>query len=92
MAEYGGMSISDWNSAKETVKKHLGILCAKNPDQYHAVYEAILIHLIVDIFMSRERPDLMPSEALLEKYTKLFREGLGINLMSLESDNWEPND
>ena len=85
--EYGGMSISDWNSAKVTVKKHLGVLASKNPVIYRAVYENIFVHLIVDIFMSKERPDIMSSSEFLTKYTNIFKEGLGINLMSLESDN-----
>lgn len=84
--DYGGMSISDWNSVHLTVQKHLGVLAARDPN-YHAIYETILIHLIVDIFMVKESPKNMTPDEFLTKYITLFREGFGINFQSLESDD-----
>ena len=84
--DYGGMSISDWDSAKRTVQRHLAVLLERNPT-YKSIYETILVHLIVDIFMVKEQPSNMSADEFLKKYTTLFREGLGINLSSLESDN-----
>ena len=87
MAEdYGSMSISDWNSARDTVARHLAHLMQKD-SSYRAVYETVLIHLIVDIFMVQQTPKNMSTDEFLTKYTALFREGLGINFQSLEPDD-----
>lgn len=84
--EYGGMSISDWNSAKATVTKHLGALAAKDQN-YRGIYDTILIHMIVDAFMVRESPKHMSADEFITKYTKLCQDGLGINFHSLDTDN-----
>lgn len=83
--EYGGMSISDWDSSKLAVKKHLGVMLAKDPN-YQGVFETLLIHLIVDIFMVKECPKNMSANEFISKYTQIFQEGLGININSLDTD------
>jgi hypothetical protein len=84
--DYGGMSISDWDSAKQTVQRHLAVLLEKNPN-YRGIFDTLLVHLIVDIFMVKERPSNMSAEEFVKKYTGIFHDGLGINLSSLESDD-----
>ena len=83
--DYGGMSISDWNSAKLTVQKHLGVLATRNPD-YRAIYDTALAHLIVDIFMVQQSPKNMSIEEFLAKYTTLFKDGFGVNFHPLDTD------
>lgn len=87
--EYGGMSISDWNSARDTISKHLAVLLQKDPN-YRGIFDTLLTHMIADTFMAQQRPDFLSSGAFFIKYTTLFKQGLGINLMSLDSDqgNW----
>jgi len=84
--EYGGMSISDWNSAKNAVTRHLAVLLQKDSN-YRGILDTILVHILVDSFMAQQRPDLMSPEEFFHKYTTLFREGLGISFQSLESGN-----
>ena len=84
--EYGGMSISDWGSAKFAIQKHLGALAAKNPN-YQATYETILIHMIVDTINVKQRPDILSVDDFFTKYLSVFKDGLGINLQSLEPDS-----
>ena len=84
--DYGGMSISDWNSAKETVARHLAHLLRADPN-YRGILDTLLIHLIVDTFKAQQTPKNMSPDEFLEKYTSIFRDGLGISLRSLESDD-----